>query len=91
MRISIVWALPKRQMTFALEMPEGSTAGDALVRFRQLCGSDEVMSAKTVIGIYGQVVSLETKLSPDDRLEIYRPLLADPKEIRRKRTPKHRS
>ena len=45
----------------------------------------EIDLSKNQLGIFGKITSLETKLKHKDRIEIYRPLIADPKEIRRKR------
>ena len=46
---------------------------------------NEIDLTKNQLGIFGKITSLETKLKHKDRIEIYRPLIADPKEIRRKR------
>jgi putative ubiquitin-RnfH superfamily antitoxin RatB of RatAB toxin-antitoxin module len=46
---------------------------------------NEIDLTKNQLGIFGKITSLEAKLKHKDRIEIYRPLVADPKEIRRKR------
>ncbi len=85
MRISVVYALPGRQTVRALELPEGSTLAAAL---RQ-CGLErdfpELDLATATVGIYGRVMPCHTVLRADDRVEIYRELIAEPKEARRKR------
>jgi putative ubiquitin-RnfH superfamily antitoxin RatB of RatAB toxin-antitoxin module len=74
-----------------LDLPEGATARDALERCRDLPEFSDVPLMALPVGIYGREVPLDTVLQADDRLEIYRPLLADPKEARRRRTVKRRS
>lgn len=88
MKISVVYALPRRQAVLALDLPEGATAKDALERCRDLPEFSGVPLMTLPVGIYGREVSPDAVLQAGDRLEIYRPLLADPKEARRKRTAK---
>ena len=85
MKISVVYALSDRQAVYALELPEGSTLAAAL----QQCGLEqdfpELNPATATVGIYGRIMPRHTVLQPDDRVEIYRELRAEPKEVRRKR------
>jgi putative ubiquitin-RnfH superfamily antitoxin RatB of RatAB toxin-antitoxin module len=83
--IEVVIASPGRQTLSRLELPPGSTVGDAL----SASGLAPV-SAGGRFGIYGKVVPLKTVLKDGDRVEIYRPLLADPKDLRRSRAAKKR-
>ena len=85
MKIAVVYALPGRQAVRMLELPAGSTIAAAL----QQCGLErefpELDLATVTVGIYGQIMPHHTVLLPDDRVEIYRKLLAEPREVRRQR------
>lgn len=83
--VSVVCALPERQMTRTLKLPGGTTAGAAVVRCGLQAEFPGVDFAAAPIGIHGHAVSRETVLQQGDRVEIYRALLADPKEARRRR------
>lgn len=81
-RIEVVYALPGEQALVALEVPAGTTVGDAIAR----SGLDRRFAIGAArAGIYGRVVSAATALQDGDRVEIYRPLIADPKAARRQR------
>lgn len=85
MKVSVVYALPDRQVVRELELPAGATAGAAL-RESGLLEEFPGTAAETVIGIYGKTVSADAALGPGDRVEIYRPLRAEPKHARRLRS-----
>ena len=88
MRVEVVYALPLRQELVVLELAPGSTVQDAI----QASGFSRSLSDIDVsrAGVWGRPVSAETGLRDGDRVEIYRPLIADPKEIRRVRAAKAR-
>ena len=74
--VDVVYALPRRQVIRKLALPEGSTLADA-IRASGLAGEyPEIASARA--GIYGKTVPAGTALRDRDRVEIYRPLRADP-------------
>ena len=75
-RIEVAWALPERQLLIALEVPDGTTVRDAVVR----AGIDP---APAKFGLFGKVVVAEHALRDGDRVDVLRPLRADPKEVRR--------
>lgn len=83
--VSIVCALPGRQLCRVLKLPAGATAGLAV----ECCGLQaefpEIDFAAAPVGIHGRSVSRKTVLEQGDRVEIYRRLRADPKEARRRR------
>lgn len=88
LHVQVCYALPDRQHLISLTVNNGATIGEAIKRSwiaDELCEGD-LMIAK--IGIYGKLKSLDTALRDGDRVEIYRPLLADPKEARRRRARK---
>lgn len=83
--VEVVLALPERQSVRRVELPPGSTVGDAVA------ASGLEARAPARFGVYGKVVAAGTVLRDGDRVEIYRPLRADPKELRRLRAAAKRS
>ena len=82
--IEVVYALPDEQALVALSVPRGTTAGEAVERSGLAARFPEIaVGAK--LGVFGKVVAPDTPLASGDRVEIYRPLLADPKQARRGR------
>ena len=85
LRVQVVYALPERCWTFELRLPEGARVADALAQ----ANLAESLPAVTVdpdrLAVFGQTATLETRLHDGDRVEILRPLLADPKQARRQR------
>lgn len=86
LRIEVVRALPQKQERVALELPAGSTVLDAIQASGLLQGQPPLDAG--CLGIWGRAVTPETRLCDRDRVEIYRPLTADPKDIRRARAAK---
>jgi hypothetical protein len=84
--VEIVYALATRQVSSSILLPEGSTVGEA-IRASGLAGRFPDLDP-TNVGIYGKKVQTTTALRDRDRVEIYRPLRADPKEARRIRAAK---
>ncbi len=88
MKITVVYALPDRQVIRELDLEEGSNLGAAL-RASGLPGAfPEIEEECLAVGIYGQIASRASLLKHGDRVEIYRPLNLEPKEARRKRVRK---
>jgi len=85
LRVEIVYALRDRQVLLTLEVEEGTTARLAVERSGILQRYPEVDLARAGLGVFGRVVSPETLLRDGDRVEIYRLLIADPKQARRER------
>ena len=80
--------MPERQELVTLEVPAGSTVADAINR-SGLPGKFEGFDLDlTKVGIFGKKTVPEQVLRDGDRVEIYRPLIADPKEVRRQRALK---
>jgi len=87
-RVEVCYALPDRQFLKALRLPEGATLRQAVEQsdlLREMPGID-LESAH--VGIYGKLKTLDTVVRDRDRIEVYRPLIADPKEARRRRAGK---
>jgi putative ubiquitin-RnfH superfamily antitoxin RatB of RatAB toxin-antitoxin module len=84
-QVEVVQALPEGTRSVQLILPPGSTAGAALERAAQAVEFAPLNLASATVGIFGRVVGREQPLKNGDRLEIYRPLAADPKTARRTR------
>ena len=86
--VEVVLAMPERQELMALEVISGSTLADAIAQSGviEMFEGFELDAAK--VGIFGLKASPDQVLREGDRVEIYRPLIADPKESRRQRAVK---
>jgi len=83
--VEVAYALPDKQAIVPLQLPEGVTAMEAVRQSgieRQFEGLEPEHAR---LGIFGKVVGPQTALRDGDRVEIYRPLIADPKEVRKAR------
>lgn len=78
------FALPDRQWSWPLELPEAATVGDALEQARMAAGGLDV-PWQGPVGIFGALCDRNAVPRDGDRIEIYRALKADPKESRRER------
>lgn len=87
--VDVAYALPQRQVLRRVTLRQGSRVGDALAASGLLEEFPEIVSAP--LGIYGASVQPGAVLRDRDRVEIYRPLRMDPKEIRRLRASRRRN
>jgi putative ubiquitin-RnfH superfamily antitoxin RatB of RatAB toxin-antitoxin module len=88
--VEVVYALPERQWLRKLTLPEGSTAGDAVRASGVLEAFGGIDPGAAKLGIFGRPSAPDAPLRDGDRVEIYRPLAADPKETRRRRAARQR-
>ena len=88
MHIEVVYALPQKQERVSLDLPPDSTVLDAVQASGLLQRLPQVELGR--VGVWGRQVTPETRLRDRDRVEIYRPLIADPKAVRRERAAKAR-
>lgn len=86
--VEIAYALPDTQQLIELKIVAGTTAREAIENSGILQRFPEIDLSKCKIGIFSKAVKLDRVLQPGDRVEIYRPLIADPKEARRRRAAK---
>ena len=85
-KVEVAYALPEEQHIITLNVDEGTTLGQAIELSGFLERHPEIEIGKAnKVGIFGKVAKTDRVLQPGDRVEIYRPLIADPKEVRRKR------
>ena len=88
--MEVVYALRDQQVLTALEVEEGASVREAVERSGILRLYPEIELAPGRIGIFGKVADPDSQLRDGDRVEIYRPLEADPKEARRRRVKRSR-
>ncbi len=84
-KIELIYALPTEQNLLKVEVPKGATIAEAVRLSGLLEKYPEIDLDKGKFGIFGKLSKTDTVLREKDRIEIYRPLIADPKEVRRKR------
>jgi len=89
--IEVAYALPERQLICSLSVPLGTTALEAVT----LSGietqfEDLVLEENPKLGIFGKAIKADHVLKSGERVEIYRPLLIDPKEVRKRRAEEAR-
>ncbi len=84
-KIEVVYALPDTQLLLKSEVPQGTTLAEGIRLSGMLDKHPEIDLEKGKFGIFGKLSKTDTVLREKDRIEIYRPLIADPKEVRRKR------
>ena len=89
--IEVTYALPEEQVLIALDVEQGTTVEQAVKLSGVLEKFSEIDLTKNKLGIFGKVTKADQVLRDKDRVEIYRPLIADPKESRRKRAEKKES
>ena len=83
-RCTVAYATAERQWLWAVTLADGATVADALEQARaQVAGIEVPWNAD--VGIFGELCDRAAVPRDGDRIEIYRPLKADPKESRRER------
>lgn len=81
--VEVAYAQPGRQHLLPLRLSPGATLGEAIRRSGILERCPEIDLAKNRVGVFGKLARADRVLKDGDRVEIYRPLIGDPKEIRR--------
>lgn len=83
--VEVAYACPEKQVILPVNVPVGTTAEQA-IRFSGILEQfPEIDLDSNKVGIFSKLSKLDSELKEGDRVEIYRPLIADPKEVRRKR------
>jgi putative ubiquitin-RnfH superfamily antitoxin RatB of RatAB toxin-antitoxin module len=83
--VEVAYATPEKQVIRAVNVDAGTTLGAAIVQSGIMLDFPDLELEDAKVGIFGKVAAMTTVLSEGDRVEIYRPLIADPKEVRRQR------
>ncbi len=85
MKIEVAYALQDKQTLLAFEVDEGTTLQQAIELSGIIDTYPQIDLSKDKTGIFGKITKLDTVLREKDRVEIYRPLIADPKKVRKER------
>ncbi|MCY4044234.1 MAG: RnfH family protein [Cellvibrionales bacterium] len=89
MTVEVAYALPDKQKIIALTVPEGTIALDAVIQSNIVDVFPEIDPQTAKMGIFGKAIKPKNQvLKEGDRVEIYRPLLSDPKATRKARAEK---
>ena len=83
--VEVVYATPQQQTVVPLRVPAGTTLGQAIVLSGIGQQHPEIPLATQPVGVFGELATRERVLREGERVEIYRPLRADPKQARRRR------
>ncbi|MDE9619622.1 RnfH family protein [Citrobacter freundii] len=86
--VEVAYALPEKQYLQRVTLQQGATVEEAIRASGLLELRTDIDLSKNKVGIYSRPVKLADVLQNGDRVEIYRPLIADPKELRRQRAEK---
>lgn len=89
--VEVVYALPEKQYQLYVKVEQGSTVEQAIKQSGLLELRREIDLSSNKVGIYSRAVKLSDVVDEGDRIEIYRPLIADPKELRRQRAERSAS
>ncbi len=83
--VEVAYALPDEQLILEIEVPSDCHVEEAIKRSGILERYPQIDLENDKVGIFGKMCKLDTSLNHKDRIEIYRPLIADPKESRRQK------
>ena len=84
-RVAVAYALPEKQVLLELTVASDATIETVIRSSGMLQQFPEIDLGKNKVGVFGKLGKLADTLHDGDRIEIYRPLIADPKEVRKKR------
>ena len=87
-RVEVAYALPEEQIIISIKVPKKINVKQAIEKSGIQKKFSDIDLSKNKVGIFGKQTTLDHLLSDRDRIEIYRPLILDPKEMRRKRASK---
>lgn len=86
--VEVVYCGQARQHVLSVQVPADATVGEVIERSGILALAPEIDLSRQAVGIWGAVVPQNQLVAPGDRIEIYRPLLRNPRERRRMRAAK---
>ncbi len=85
MIVEVAYALPDKQSLVSLEVEKGTTLKEAIEASGILDSFEQIDLTKDRVGIFSKFATVDTVLREKERVEIYRPLIADPKQVRKER------
>ncbi len=86
MNVGVCYAETDRQLWMRLDVPAGSSVEKTIELSGILQQFPEIDLSSQKVGIFGKLAKLDVKLKEGDRVEIYRQITADPKQVKRRRT-----
>ena len=86
--VEVVYALPQKQYLQQVRLEEGATVEQAIIASGLTRLRTDIDLSKNKVGVWSRPVKLQDEVHDGDRVEIYRPLIADPKALRRQRAEK---
>ncbi len=88
LQIEVVYGVPDKQTILVITIAPNTSVEQAIIESGILALYKEIDLSKNKVGIWNRAAKLTDELEDGDRIEIYRPLLADPKEVRKRRAEK---
>ena len=88
--VEVAYSLPEEQVIIPIKVPTKFNVKQAIEKSGILKKFSSIDLSKNKVGIFGKQTTLDQLLKDRDRIEIYRPLILDPKEMRRKRAAKNK-
>ncbi|AOK30948.1 MULTISPECIES: RnfH family protein [Burkholderia] len=89
-KVQVCYALPERQTLVTVDVPAGASVRETIEASGVLARHPEIDLAKLKTGIFGKLAPLDAPVAQGDRVEIYRPLIVDPKLARQRRVDRTR-
>ncbi|WP_430010007.1 RnfH family protein [Methylophaga lonarensis] len=83
--VEVAYAIPEEQVILSLDVPADTVVEDVIKRSGILTRFPQINLETDKVGIFGKICKMNSTLNDKDRIEIYRPLIADPKESRRQK------
>ena len=84
-QVEVVYGLAEEQALLSVDVPDGSEVKEVILVSGVLEQFPEIDLDKIKVGLFGKLTKMEQTVRARDRIEIYRPLIADPKEVRKRR------
>lgn len=84
MQVAVAYADPAQQVWLRIEVPDDATLEQAIIQSGLLRQFPEIDLTERPVGIFGKLAKLDSPLKPGDRVEIYRPIIADPATVPRR-------
>ncbi len=83
--VEVVYALAEEQALLTVNVPEGTSVKDVILQSNIIEQFPEIDLDTVKVGLFGKMTKMDQAVRERDRIEIYRPLIADPKEVRKRR------
>lgn len=87
MKVGVVYATPQRQVNLKVDLDEGATVRQAIDRSGLLKKCPEIDLAEVKVGVWGKLVTIDSAVEDGARVEVYRPVTADPRTVKRRNQP----